>query len=412
MRGKISKRAVDALAPGEHLWDTEIKGFVARKLPSACVCYGLKYTSAKSGRQRWFALGMHGALTAEQARSMAMMHRGRIASGLDPQSDREAERIQRTGITTVTKLLDAHLAMYVVPRKLRSAKEIARIHNKYIKPVIGNVSIRELKRSHVVKVLDKVAAENGLVMADLVLAYLRKALNWFATRDDEFVVPIVPGMAKSRPRERARARMLSDLELRALWKVTAPSESGTYGALVRVLLLTAQRRQEVAGMSRRELAQDTWVIPAERAKNNRVNVVPLTSTVTSTITSLPILGDYVFGDKGDRPYAGFSKSKIRLDEAMRREISSLGGDGDMKPWVLHDLRRTARSLMARSRIPREIAERVLNHVIAGVEGVYDRYDYITEKREALLALEQLVSRIVLPGPNVVSINSTTSRNAA
>jgi integrase len=406
MRGKVSKRAIDALTGGELLWDTGVKGFVARKLKSGRVSYGLKYTSSKSGRQRWLALGLHGALTPEQARSMAIMQRGRIASGLDPQGEREADRVQRTGIVTVSDLLDAHIEMYVGPRKLRSAKEIARIHNKYIKPVIGNVSVRELKRSHVVRVLDRVATNNGPVMADLVLAYLRKALNWFATRDDEFVVPIVRGMARSRPRERARDRILSDLELRALWNVTTPCEAGNYGALVRVLLLTGQRRQEVAGMRRHELAQGIWTIPAERAKNNRANVVPLPVTVILAIESLQPLGDYVFGDTGSAPYAGFSKSKARLDQAMKRELYSLGANGEDKPWVMHDLRRTARSLMARAGVRREIAERVLNHVISGVEGVYDRHDYVKEKRDALLALEQLISRIILLEPNVVLLDAT------
>ena len=117
-----------------------------------------------------------------------------------------------------------------------------------MKPRIGKLSIYEFRRSHVNKMLDEIEDANGPVMADRTLAYLRKAFNWYAARDDQFNVPVVRGMARIKPKERARTRVFSDDEIRIIWPVF--DEVGTFGALVKMLLLTAQRRDEVAHMSR------------------------------------------------------------------------------------------------------------------------------------------------------------------
>jgi integrase len=401
MRGKISKRTVDDLVAGDVLWDTELKGFVARKLNSGHVSYGLKYTDRATGGQRWLALGLHGALTPELARRMAQAQRGRIAAGADPQAERKAEKVRRTGIVTVNDLLDAHIKLYINARQLRSRKDIVRTFDKLVRPRIGKVAVKDLKRSHIVALLDRIASHNGPVMADRTLAHLRKALNWHATRDDEFVVPIVRGMAQTRPSERARDRILSDGEIRVLWRATEFEAAGGYGILLRVLLLTAQRRQEVADMRHGEIDGDVWVLPAERAKNKRPNTVPLTAQVRELIALLPPYGDSVFGQTGKTAYSGFSKSKRLLDERLKREtaVTAPGATG----WVIHDLRRTARSLMSRAGVRPDIAERVLNHAIGGVQGVYDRHDYVEEKRAALVALGSLVADIVAAPDNVVAL---------
>src|SRR5437763_10655083 len=120
--------------------------------------------------------------------------------------------------------------------------------------------------------LDKVADERGLVMADKTLVWLRKAFNWYASKDDKFNSPIVKGMSRTRPKERARTRVLSDDEIRVIWPTLG--EAGTFGALLKILLLTAQRRDEVATMSLKEIGTDgIWTIPAERYKTKRPNFV-------------------------------------------------------------------------------------------------------------------------------------------
>ena len=128
--------------------------------------------------------------------------------------------------------------------------------NRLVKPRIGKVGIYEVRRSHVIKMLDEIEDANGPVMADRTLAYVRKAFNWYATRDDQFNVPVVRGMASVKPKERARTRVLSDDEIQTY--LAAAGEAGTYGAFVRMLLLTAQRRDEVAHMSRKEIGRTVF----------------------------------------------------------------------------------------------------------------------------------------------------------
>src|SRR5207244_6212805 len=139
--------------------------------------------------------------------------------------------------------------------KLRSARHRVRIVERLVYPKLGEVPIAEIRRSDLIRLLDKIAEENGEVMSDHVLAIVRKVMNWHASRSDEFRSPIVPGMARTKPSERARDRVLSDDELRAVWRA-AEAQRGQWGALLRFLLLTATRRNEARGMSRAELSNN------------------------------------------------------------------------------------------------------------------------------------------------------------
>ena len=249
MQGKITKAAVDALKAGDILADTEVKGFVARCLPSGVVTYGLRYRVA--GKQRWLALGLHGRVTPDKARRLAKKGAGEVAVNRDPAGEREAEdaRAKAASANTVNVLLDAFLERHV-RKNLRSAGEVERVFNKYVRPRIGDKSIYQLRRGDIVEMLDAIEDENGPVMADRTLAHVRKAFNWQAARDDTFVPPIVPGMARTTTAERARKRVLDDQEIRDLWKALDTADvPSCYPAFVRALLLTAQRRSEVSGMA-------------------------------------------------------------------------------------------------------------------------------------------------------------------
>src|SRR5215475_6651953 len=138
MRGKITKAAIDVLKKGQILADIEVKGFVARRLPSGLVTYGLRYRIA--GRQRWLALGLHGPITPDAARRLAKKRTGEVADNRDPASEREAERKKatETDANTVNVLLDTFLQRYVRAKGLRSGDEIERTFDKYVKPRIGN----------------------------------------------------------------------------------------------------------------------------------------------------------------------------------------------------------------------------------------------------------------------------------
>jgi integrase len=203
-------------------------------------------------------------------------------------------------------------------------------------------------------------------------------------------------MARTKPTERARKRVLADDEIRSIWAALDSAHvPAPFPAFVRLLLLTAQRRAEVAQMRWEEIDGNTWIIPAERRKTGAANAVPLPPLALMQLGD-PRAKGFVFSTTdGRRPLSGFSKAKRALDEAIATTRSALGF-ASMSPWVLHDARRTARSLMSRAGIQNDIAERVLGHTIPGVRGVYDRHDYLDAKRDALDRLARLVADILNP----------------
>jgi integrase len=301
----------------------------------------------------------------------------------------------------------------------RTADEVERSFDIYVLPRWGETPITEIDRKDVNDLLDDVfdceivfesRTYGGPVAADTMLARLRPMFNWYALKDGKFISPIVQGMARTKPRERVRRRVLSDVEIRVMWPLL-PAH-GVFGALVKELLLSAQRRDEVADLARTEIAADgVWKIPAARYKGKRDHTVPLSKAALAVIGAQDQVdgGDFVFTTTGQSGFSGFSKCKARLDVAMlaalKRDAEDHGEDPakvDLPNWRLHDLRRTAKTLMIRAGVRPDISERVLGHVIPGVEGIYDQHDYIPEKRAALEALASLVERIINPpAANVV-----------
>jgi integrase len=190
-------------------------------------------------------------------------------------------------------------------------------------------------------------------------------------------------MGRTKVKEYARERTLSDDELRAVWKA-AEEFPGPYGYFVRFVLLTATRREEAGSMARKELSGDDWIIPAARMKAKQEHLVPLSIAAKSILLSMPDLGRYVFTVNGVRPISNYHEYKAALSKAS-----------GVTDWRLHDLRRTARSLMSRAGVAPDIAERCLAHTIGGVRGVYDRYAYHKEKKEAFEALAGIVKSVLL-----------------
>jgi integrase len=226
-----------------------------------------------------------------------------------------------------------------------------------------------------------------------VLAFVRRIMNWHATRSDDFRSPIIRGMGRVKAKEQARSRILSDDELVKVWN-TAAAQPGAFPALLRFLLLTSARRDEARAMTFAELnAGSDWVLPASRNKVGLDLVRPLSKPALDILAGLPRIdgGEFVFTNTGRRPLGGLSRAKAKFDKAC-------GVTG----WTLHDLRRTARSLMSRAGVPSDHAERCLGHVIGGVRGVYDRHEYYTEKRQGYAALAALIERIVNPADNNVT----------
>lgn len=248
-------------------------------------------------------------------------------------------------------------------------------------------------------------------MADRTLAYVRKAFNWFAARNEEFTNPIVKGLREVG--NNSRTRILSDDELRDLWAALDVVEDvpACYPRYVKALLLTMTRRNEAALMHTSELDGDDWTIPADRYKTKLDHLIPLSEAARELIGGKPegangnswLVFTTTAGAKG---FAGFSKCKRELDKAIARVRSDAGRD-PMPHWVLHDLRRTGRSLMSRAGVSSDHAERCLGHVIGGVRGVYDRYAYRDEKRAAFEALSILVAGILKPAAKVAPMEAAS-----
>jgi integrase len=320
--------------------------------------------------------------------------RQKIDRGENPLDERKPKIVGGT----ISGVLDLYMQRYVrnKDRPLRSADDFESAFERLVKPTIGSIGAHQLLRSDVVRMLDKIADEHGLVMCDQTLAYVRAAFNWYAAngKDDRFNSPIVRGMARTKPKERARTRVLSDDEIRALWPVIG--KNGTFGALVKTLLLTAQRRDEVAQMQWNEIGKDgTWVIPAERYKTKRPNSVPLSKAALAIIKAQPKVCAYVFPSGARTPFSAFSKNRI----AVHKE--AFPDKATYPDFTLHDLRRTAKTIMARSGVRPDISERVLGHSIKGVEAVYDQHKYADEKRDALEKLAAMIERILNPLPSNV-----------
>ena len=201
------------------------------------------------------------------------------------------------------------------------------------------------------------------------------------TRDQDFTSPIIKGMARTSGKDRARSRILTDDELRAVWSAT--ESPTTYNALIKFLLLTMARRDESSRMTWSEIKDNDWTLAAVRNKVKVDFVRPLSEAAMSVLSSLPRdASGYVFPGRNGA-ISAHGKRKAKLDK-----------DSGVAGWRLHDLRRTARSLMSRAGVPSDHAERCLGHVIAGVRGTYDRHEYHAEKKAAFEALARQIAEIV------------------
>ncbi len=416
MQKTITKRAVDALKRGESLADTELPGFIVRRLPSGRLSYGYRYT--KDGRRHWLAIGV--GIAPEAARKAAKAHAGKVATDGNPVSERQERRRRALAALTLNQVLDGFIEGRVRGRGLRTAAEMASLLDRHVRPRLGTRPVNEIRRREIVELLDQIAnakstrSHDGKSrrVADKVLGVLRSALNWHATRDDEFRSPIVPGMGHTSISEIARDRVLADDEIRYVWRALDSCTPVAFVRIVRALLLSAARLSEISRLQWPEVEPSTkldraLLIATDRVKTKVEHVIPITPALAALIGErAEDSGDFVFStDGGFKPFSGFSKAKRQLDQTINHRRAA-DRQEPMTPWRLHDLRRTARSLMSRAGVASDIAERVLGHTMPGVRGVYDRYAYLAEKRAALERLGALVETILIPpSGNVVALHS-------
>jgi integrase len=374
--------AVKPAPPGKRrlLWDALVPGLALRVTDRGSRSFVLvvRYPGTRYPTPR--ALGTVGVISLADARDMAREWLGQIRKGVDPVAhvlERREETFAAIASGYLTRKAKDH----------RSREQTEAILARLVYPAFGPRPIDTITRSDVVRLLDKIEDANGPAMADRTLAHTSRVFDWHATRSDSFRTPIVKGM--KRAGAQPRSRILTDDELRAVWRASG-AYAHPFGALLRFLLLTATRRNEALYATRAEIVGAEWTIPAARYKTGIDHVVPLSAAALAIAQGA---GEgWLFSANGRQAIGGLTRHKAAIDAA-----SGVAG------WTLHDLRRTARSLMSRAGVPSDHAERALGHVIGGVRGVYDRHAYREEKARAFEALAQQVARIVDPTPNVVAL---------
>lgn len=397
----LTDRAIVAVRPADSRLEVPDGGATGLYLvvqQSGAKSWAYRYRSPIDGRPRKLTIGSYPAFKLADARHEASEAARAVKHGIDPAEDRKA-RLARSSDTSdvVDNLLDEFIARHVdAKNRLATAAETKRMIDKIVRPAWGKRKIQSITRRDVVALLDETVDRGAAVTANRVLALVRKFTNWCIERG---ILDASPTSGIKAPTEEvSRDRVLTDNEIRWLWKATEPP--GAFGASVRMLLLTGQRRSEVAGLVDTELdlgAQSAWTIPSGRTKNGRTQVVPLSPQAVELLSALPRINgsNLLFTTDGRVPISGWSKGKSALDQRMlaaaqddARERGLDPGEVVVPDWRLHDLRRTAASGMARLGHPIHVVEAVLNHksgTVSGVAAIYNRHDYLQEKRQALVA---------------------------
>jgi integrase len=408
---KLTERKIEKLVtqPGRKdrlVFDDEQRGLAVRVTSTGGQTYLCQYTL--HGHKWRVPLGACAAVALARARQAAAAIMGDVARGRNPASERKeavaAERTKRArNRLTLRVLIEDWNRLHLAGRRPSYAGEAVRALHQAFAGHLDDAA-EDLDRAAVVRALDAITRRRerkddgikGATMTGRTAAYGRAAFGWAVKRGtlrlNPFAdLPIRKSIAK-------RERVLIDAELADVWRA-AGEVSAPYGTIVRLLILTGQRRGEVAGMTWTELSDDltTWTLPGERTKNGVIHAVPLSGAVQGLLKALvPDDGakrrseELVLPGIANTPFAGWSKAKRALDKTIEEAREAAGGSGhappSLPPWNVHDLRRTVATGLQRLGVRLEVTEAVLNHISGsrgGIAGVYQRHDWAAEKRVAL-----------------------------
>ena len=415
-----------ALEPGRKdklVADDDVPGLYIRVTPGG---RSFLVQATINGAKKRIPLGRHGALTLAAARAAARSRMGEVAQGRDPAAERKAKRLavvaeREADRLTLEALLESWSELGLVKRRESYRREAVRALSVAFTPHLNRRADR-LSRAAAVAVLDELAKQGKVAMASRTAAYGRALFNWAQKRGTLANNPFASLPGISGPE--ARDRVLTDGEITLVWRA-AGTLGWPFGPIVRLLLLTGQRRDEVAGMAWSEVSADgaVWTIPKERAKNGKAHVVHLSPEARAVLAEVPrIKGQaLVFSTNGKTAPSGFSKAVARLNtliEAERAEAAAQAEEDAPAPlpgWRLHDFRRTLVSWLASTGTPPHIADKLLNHVggaIQGVAAVYQRAEFLPERRAAL---ERWAAHVLLcaeereEADNVVQLHAGAGR---
>jgi integrase len=336
------------------------------------------YRYGETTSRRWMKLGTYPATSLALARQKAGEARSALEGGRDPHAALAAPDALRD-------VCENYITRECA--SLRSgAVRAQRIRRLICGRPIADRPIVDIGRREIHRWLDGIADTLGTATAHQALSFLSRIMNWYSLRSDDFRSPIVPGMSPHKLV--ARARVLTDDEIRAVWAATA--DGSPFARMVRFLLLTGARRDEARKAQRSEFDGSEWLLPAARNKTKLDLLRPLSAMAMAQLgESKP----FAFSSDGGHSALGnMDWPKAQLDAA-----SGVTG------WTLHDLRRTARTLLSRAGVSADVSERCLGHVIGGVRGIYDRHEYRDEKARAYEALARLIGTILSPRPKLVRL---------
>jgi integrase len=383
---RLTKRSVDLVEPSSKdifLWDDEIRGFGLRVTPKGSRSYILQYRmGGREARTCRYTIGGHGSpWTPDLARKEAQRLLVMVRQGTDPVQANKERRRQAVELA-FDLYVDSFIDLYL-KKRWKQWKLGAGVLRREAVPVLRSKALPRIVRSDLNPIWD--ALQNRPAVARLTHATLRKLFRWAVSRGDVDRSPLEG--VEAPPPVPSRERVLSDEELSLVWR--GSDELGRpFAQFIKLLILTGQRREEVASISWDELDQQeaSWTIPSTRTKNRNPNLVPLSPAALEIVSELagakewPKRG-YLLTTTGRTPVSGFTKPKRRLDDLMATEL----GDR-FDHWRLHDLRRTLATGLQRLGVRFEVTEAVLNHVSGSrgsIAGVYQRYNWAAEKKAAL-----------------------------
>jgi integrase len=406
---KLTARNVETGAPGAEIRDTEVRGLRLRVSPKGLRTFVLvtRYPGQKHASRR--------ALTAtslKAAREEAEKWKGLVRRGVDPHEEeaRQAHEAILKSKNTFVAVAGAYIAD-IHRRKQRKAAIVEREIRQELVGKWADLLITDITRRQVVSLIEAIRDRPAPYYAHNIFGHCRSLFAW-AINSDVYGLEASPcdriKPAQLIAAKKPRQRVLSDDEIRAFWRATGKL-GYPLGPLFRMLLLTGQRKSEVAEAPWPEfdLVANLWTVPPERFKSDSAHIVPLTDDAIRLLQSLPQFkgGDFLFSSvHGTAPVNGFSKAKQRLDTLMLEELREGDAKATLPPFVIHDLRRTLRTRLSGLRIPEPVAEMVIGHGRKGLQRVYDQHKFIDEMREALEAWNARLRAIVEPPPaNVVAL---------
>lgn len=385
---RITKSLLSSLQAGDKdsfTWDDKLPGFGVKVTPAGARVFLYQYRiGGRGAKVRRYTIGKFGAFTPEQARVEAERLARLVAVGTDPQREK-VERHRQAVELAFSAYLDRFEEDCLKPNWPASHADARATLDRFAVPKLRDKPLPDITRADLRAVLALVRDKPAT--ARKLFAILRRLFNFAVAQDDLKVSPL-DGM-ESPPVPASRDRVLEDWELALVWKA-AGKIGKPFGPMVRLLILTGARREEVAGLHWTELREETamWHLPSDRAKNGNALDLPLSVLAVAELEGIKGKGDnwprrgLLFSTTGKTPVSGFSKAKKRLDA----EVAKLNDGEALDHWTLHDLRRTLATGMQRLGVRFEVTEAILNHVSgsrAGVAGIYQRHDWGPEKRSAL-----------------------------